>query len=224
MSRPIDARTRFTLTCLVAALTLSVVAAGACPTALNVMPTADVMSEGRLNIQTEVSGDAAHLTDDTGWSLFTEVGLTRQVEVGADLVDIGGDSDWVLDAKWQLIVETSSRPAIAIGVLGVNRGADRGYYAAAAESFGSGGARFHAGILHTRTTTAGMIGAEAQIAPETAILADWITGPDGLTGWGINRALTGGYDLRVFYLDSNSGEADDTLGLNLCWEGEWWRP
>lgn len=204
------------------ALTVGAAAVCACPTVLNVMPTADTMAQGWYTVQAEGIANDSPLGDDATRSLLTEFGACPNVEVGVDLVDMQNESDWTFDAKWRVIQETAERPAVALGLLNINRGRDRGYYATGAKSIGRAGLRLHAGLLHVDDNTSGMVGAEAEILPGTAVIADWITGSDGTLGLGLAQALDARYGVQVFYLDNNSSRGgEDSVALNLCWEAPW---
>lgn len=206
---------------LVTMLVIGSVAAVACPTGLNVMPTADVLDAGALNIQLELTGETSPLDGERAWALLTQLGLPGRVEVGVDLEELQGDAQLLFDAKWQVIEESDISPAVALGLLDINRGSERGYYVAAARSIGDGTVRGHAGLLHTDAATAGMLGAEVEVAPCTVVMIDWITGPDGQTGLGVERALGAQYGLHLFFTADNATRGSSTSGVNLCWEGCW---
>ncbi|MGI5817231.1 MAG: hypothetical protein ACOX9R_03920 [Armatimonadota bacterium] len=202
-------------------IAVSGMAVDACPTGLNVVPTADVQPEGRLSIQLEVARDATAHDDDPRWSLLAQIGLPHRTELGVDLADLQSDALWLLDAKWQVVEESDDHPAVALGLLDINRGPERGYYLAGARHIGSGALRAHAGVLRVNDTTAGMFGAEVEVAPRTVMMIDLITGADGRSGLGVEHALGAGYGVYVFHIAGNTDDGAHPSGLNLSWEGRW---
>jgi hypothetical protein len=213
-----------TITVGVCALALAITAATvcACPTVLNVMPTADVVPEGSYTLQAEGVSEGGRFDEDSTWSILTQVGGWRDVELGLDLLDAGNESDWTFDAKWRVVREAPDRPALALGLLNINQGGDRGYYLTGARSVMDAGVRLHGGVLHLNDSTSGMVGAEGEILPGTTVLADWITGPDGTLGIGVARSIEADYVAQLFYLVPNTSRgAEEAVGLNLCWQSPW---
>lgn len=210
-----------TAAAVAAMVVMSVVAVAACPTGLNVIPTADVLEEGLLSVQLELTGRPNPIDGDRTWGLLTQFALAGGIEFGVDFEDPGGENEWSVDVKWQVLGDGDDGPAVALGLLDVNRGGERGYYVAGARSVADSGVRAHAGILHSDATTSAMIGVEVEIAPCTVVMLDWITGPDGQFGLGIEHALSDSHGVHIFFVTDNSAGGADTTGVNLCWEGPW---
>ena len=209
------------IACLAVVLSTLGVVAAACPTDLNVMPIADVVPEGYVNVRIEAMGNTSPAAGDLSLSLLTVFGVAPGVEAGVDLEDIGGNARLLLDAKWQFIEEDDRRPAVAIGLLNINHSSDRAGYVVGARSFSDDAVRLHAGAIHHHRSLAGMLGAEVEIAPNLTAAIDWISGHHGATGIGISSTTGESYEVVLFIVESHSDGEDTMIGVNLCWQAPW---
>lgn len=209
------------IACFVVALSTLCTVAGACPTDLNVMPIADVVPHGHVNLRIEAMGTTSPLVGDLSWSLLSVFGVAQAVEVGLDLDDLGGETRLLLDAKWQFIEEGDRRPAVAVGLLNINRSADRAAYLVGARSFADDAVRPHAGAIHDGSSLAAMLGAEVEIASGITLILDWITGAHGATGFGVSSTAGESCELVLFVVEGHSGDEDTMIGVNLCWQAPW---
>jgi len=192
--------------------------AGAYPTCLNVMPTADLIGARTVSLQLETDGRGTPFSVGAGVHLFTEVGVTDWCEVGMDLTDLNGETECWFDAKLQLAAETAAHPAVAVGAYLIGDDGPPQYYLALAKQ--AGDFRVHTGLTGDDPLR-GMFGLEWAAAERTTVLADWITGPETYHTLGVCQDLGGGWGALLYYARNNTTTTEDFVGLNVGWGGSW---
>ena len=191
---------------------------GAYPTCLDLMPTADLAGARTVCLQVEADGHDTPFSPGTGVHLFTEVGVTDWLEIGADLTDLNGEVEPFLDAKVLLAAETARTPALSVGIYTLGDPGPAQVYLALAKQ--AGDFRAHTGLT-TDGTARGMFGLEWAAGERTAVLADWVTGPEAYHTLGVCQDLGGGFGGLLYYARSNTAATEDFVGLNVAWEGSW---
>ena len=202
-------------------------AAWAYPTALNLIPTADVADRGTCNLQVEFDGSHTPFTGEGAVQLYSEFGLGRRFEAGVDLVDLNRCAEWHADAKWQFLPESRGWPAMAVGAVGVARNGpdvrcslDADWYVVLSRDVGR--ARLHGGYLNEDSGRA-LFGAEYQLAEPTSLLADWTTGPEAYHTLGLAQDVGGDCTVLLYWARNNTRHAGNFVGLNLSWTGRFCR-
>ncbi len=204
---------------LVVALSLAAAPVLAYPTSLNLIPSADVMDARTVRVALELDGHATPFSEDAGLYLCTQFGVTDRLEIGFDLNEINYDSDWAVNAKWQVVPENDSTPAVAIGVWDATRwGALSDWYVVASKD--AGNCRLHGGFRHNGPNR-GFVGAEYFVTDRFEFMADWTTGHDEYLAGGAFYDLGHGLGTFAYYARSNSTRDGDFVGLNAVWEGPW---
>jgi len=111
-------------------------------TGLIFTPTAEAISLGRSNaVGVFVNGDDN--VDQT--FVGGNVGITKNIEVGAAWLDSDpGDSEVILNAKWQILAESETQPAFALGFADISDEIDATPYAVVTKSLNLMGTSLHA--------------------------------------------------------------------------------
>ncbi len=193
--------------------------AGACPTALNVIPTAEVIGAGAYNLQAESVSQSTPLDSESTWSVLSQVGLAESVEVGVDFADFDEASRLNVDAKWQFFADEDRALALAVGALDLTRDPDREYYLAGTAGM-TERLSLTAGVL-TGDATRGMLGLKYEAGPLTAVQADWVSGADYSTGIGVEKALTPNTTTLLYFVHDDAEGGEDLIGWNVSWENNW---
>lgn len=206
---------------VVLALALILVAAlspivRACPTSLNLIPTADVMESGSLSLQYENDGYEKPYGADAENLYFIQVGITPRLEAGVDFCSAGSSTETVLNAKYQLLTETKTRPAFSIGTMGIGKGYKPTYYAAAAKDLGPG--RLHLGATGDKDTAELLAGYEYSLNDDLCLMADYIGGHEGYASVGACKSTRYGVDVLVAYGFSNDSSNENLLYVNVAYE------
>jgi hypothetical protein len=194
---------------------------GACPTCLNLLPTAEVLEGGSYTVQLEVDGASRPPLEGARVHLLSGVGVGHGVEVGLDVIDLNAASAWSADAKWQLFAEDERRPALALGGLDLsNRAGGRQWYVVASRDVRRLEAQLTLGLL-SGDVNRGMVGFARALDARTDLQADWMSGPESHATVGLSRELSEGWSGLVYYARNNTREGDDFVGLNLTYSGAW---
>jgi hypothetical protein len=192
-----------------------------CPTALNIVPSADVVGARGYALQLELDGHATPLSGGAEAWLMTQWGVAAGVEVGVDLADATDGKDLLADAKWQVVAEGERTPAVAVGGLDLFDGADcRAWYAVASMSPKGGSLRLSAGAMKDDCWR-GLAGAQWDVDDMYTVYADWISGPGAYAAVGVWRALSSELGVQVYHARCNTDEEEGFVGLNFTYCGEW---
>jgi hypothetical protein len=194
----------------------------ACPTALNIIPTADVLDPGAVSLQAEVDGHPTPLASGATLLLLTQVGLPGGVELGVDVFNLNHDDTFFWNAKWQLRAENQRYPAVAIGATDItHQGETRQWYVAATRSLPDDRTQLTVGHLYNDRHRS-MVGVSYSLADPWALYADWTSGPEAYATLGVSRTLAGGWCALLYGARNNTSRDDGFVGLNLSWTGACW--
>ncbi|HTQ48501.1 MAG TPA: hypothetical protein VMI75_37350 [Polyangiaceae bacterium] len=174
--------------------------AGAAPSSLNTIPTADVVPPRQMtlqiqNVDTDWSG-AGSVFERPEPAFQAQFGtFTPRIEAGIDAVPIDSPRDYrpVLNLKCLPVEEGDALPAIALGVMQVGPNLVPAYDAVATRTLNYRqmqyqkfrahhrnlklrGIRAHLGAFGVRRTLEAMAGADVQLSDHLVIDADWIAG------------------------------------------------
>lgn len=175
------------------------------PTGLNVIPTADVLERDTFRLDTPFSGGLRFGPDGDMYVLL-QVGAGNGMEVGIDQRVQDGRAESWLNAKWRLIEEDGTRPALAIGVQNLARNRDEEAYLVMSKSFKP--ARIHMGLIQAKDRSEAMLGLSRRLTPALALQADYVSGKEnGLTA-GVGIAVASNATLLVARSFPNDSSRD----------------
>ena len=184
------------------------------PTGLNVIPTADVLEPKSFRIEFENDGCSRLFSAESERYWLLQAGIAPGLEVGVDAYYLE-ETSTMLNAKYAVLEESDSAPALAFGAFDIGEGGSPTYYLAAAKSFGRH--RFHAGAIGNRRHSDPMAGYEFELDDSAWLLFDWIRGDENYLTAGVyvENKLGGGISLAFGF--PNSGEGENMVLLNLSW-------
>ncbi|MCS7225342.1 MAG: hypothetical protein NZ959_12445 [Armatimonadetes bacterium] len=198
---------------------LTVSWAGAYPTSLNVIPTAEVLESGQMRLELEQEGFPS-LTSSRAHSLILfQMGLGRSWEVGIDFYDVRRSQEPFLNAKFQIQRQVRRQPSLAVGVLNVGRRGTPAFYAAMSQRVGSGG--IHLGAMKRAGRGDWLLGAEYPVGPRLWLLSDWTSERDGWITLGVYGEWASGFGVTVAYGRPNRSSGSHLLLVNLLWVWSW---
>jgi hypothetical protein len=198
---------------------LSSSAAVAVPTSLNLMPSADVVGNGRCLVELEDDGCPTPFAEGPQWWLLTNFGLGDRLEVGLNRLECPGVSRWFMDAKLQLVPESDRLPALSVGATDITRcDEDSVWYVVGTK--GVGPVRATVGYQHDDFSHL-MLGGAYSVSKRLTLLSDCTTGPRGWATLGLCQDIGHGCSVLLYYARNNSDKGDSFTGLNLTWSGEW---
>lgn len=217
-------RIQTVLACLALA-TSAVTAAWSTPSTLVFIPSTDVQAPKTWHFGL----DTYFTFDSTGTGNIVDTGITYglpgRFEIGLD--HIGGADDPILaNAKWQLMPEKGSSPAIAIGAYNFggsdNPLAGNLLYALVSKTFGKAG-RFHLGFQRAQESRVGddndMILAawDKQINPKLWASIDYASGDSGFGALSPGVAYSFAQNTSVLfgYNFYNESAFDDTITVQV---------
>lgn len=196
---------------------VSTLPAEAYPGALNLIPIPDVLGSREMRFAYESDGHKSPFGNREASYLYTEFGMGRNVEVGADLYDVSGANVTYLNAKYRINPESGVRPALAVGVMNVANGIDPSYYAISAKTVG----RSHAylGVQSQGGRTSAMLGSDYKLTEKTSLLFDWQTGSGYWSTAGIYWQAKPAVGVTLYFVRNNDRGLSDTdyLGLNVAY-------
>lgn len=189
----------------------------ATPTALNVIPTADVLNRGSGNLAVEFAGGPT----SSGYTFFnelqTQVGVGHNIEVGYDqALPPSGFSFW--NAKLRLCGETQRRPAVAVGLWSTTAGIREPLYLTAYKT--DADARFHAGVIEDLGATRLMLGCDVWHYRALSFQADYISGAASYSSFGLVYNWSNGAYLNAAQLVGNSVQAPNMYLVIIGWTGQ----
>jgi hypothetical protein len=202
-------------------LLLAVGPASACPTCLNIIPTAQILDWGTFCLQAETDGHTTPVSGGATASLLGTVGVLPRLEVGFTVTDLAGEQRVTLDAKWLLWTESLLRPALAVGVLDLNHaGLSRERYLVATKSLPGERVELTAGLLDNSGVRA-VAGASVRLDDADSLYADYTSGTDGFATIGFSRDLGHSWSGLLYGARSNTATDANFIGLNFTWTGGW---
>jgi len=202
---------------LAAALLAVASLAGAYPTSLNIIPSADVLEQGQGRLELEWNVDPSASAGST-LGAYLQAGLTNRLEVGLDVLDLTRQADWQLNLKWLVCPEGASAPAIAVGLMDAGEGLLDNAYLMLSRQMGQ--FRAHGGLSRTAGTQ-GLFGLEYYWDEQTGVVTDWTTGPEGYATLGLWRDFGGGVQAVAYYARGNTRDLGDFIGVDVYTEFGW---
>lgn len=197
-------------------------AAWAYPTGLNVVPTAETLEAGSVSVQWEMDSPGLPGDRRSTPSLYTQVGITKRLEAGIDLYDVGDSSRGYANAKFSLLAEKDGMPALAAGAWNLAEGVTAQPYLVATSTFGITG--IHLGTLRAGGKWEGMAGVGLSLGGGWRVQADGLTGTGGYATLGASYALANGWGVMLYRSRSRDRDARaDFTGLNISWENPLFR-
>jgi len=185
--------------------------AWACPTSLNLMPTADLLEPGTLRLGLEKDGYPRILGAECESYLQFQAGLTPRLEAGLDLYHYDGQTKPAVNAKY-LLAQEGRYPQVALGVSDVCQAIKPFWYIVLARDVGP--ARLHAGAARAESTQCAILGAEFEWRSHLSLVADWRSGPEGYATAGIWWER-GALELGIAVGLANASGEDRLVMLNL---------
>jgi len=186
------------------------------PTSLNVVPTADVLDNGKATIGLQLLGGPSQGGYMFGNQFQTQVGVGANVEIGFDpsLNPSFGDA-W--NAKWRVYEETTRRPSVAVGQFVDLFGTGNPPYLTAFKTVGT--TRFHLGWTQLSNTNRLMAGWDTEPWEPLSIQADYVSGPAAYASVGFLLNLPGGWWANAAQLIGNSSYAPNAYLFSIGWTG-----
>ncbi len=200
------------------AVVLLIVAApivSACPTCLNLIPTADMQEPNTLSLQYENDGYTRLFTNSADNLYMVQAGITPRLEAGVDFIRSGGETDTILNAKYLLLTENEKRPALALGTVGIGKGFSPSYYLAAAKDAGT--CRVHLGAIGDSHQSQLMAGLEVPASDSVKLMADYIGGDEGYAAVGASWSIPSGPCVTMAYGFPNESANANLLYVNVAW-------
>ena len=179
--------------------------APACPSGLNLIPTAAVLADRELAVEYMVAGQQL-FDQDCGHWLLLQAGIGGRLELGVDRC-FRGENDTVGNVKYLLSPPAPGRPAVAVGVQALaGEAAAQPYLAASAEA---ARLRLHAGVIWVERHGEPMLGLEAPLSSRLTLLADHLAGADNGSGIGLSAELNESLYVTASRYLANAGGEDD---------------
>jgi len=148
----------------------------ACYTGLGIIPVADTIKPGGYGVELQIDGRVDGVAADTR-ILNTEFGLLPRFEAGIDF-DMSRESDsrTLLNAKYLLVSDGKSCPALAIGVCNVGTHVNSSPFAVASHDFGV--LRAHLGSMRIDRSNRWFMGIDRAVTSQFTFMADYTSGQD----------------------------------------------
>ncbi len=198
-----------TYTILVSLLALILpVALCAYPSALNLVPTADMMGANQLKLSYESDGHNQPFGDEQAEYIYSQVGIGDKLEFGVDLYDIRHSNEAFYNAKYLVTAEKDNVPAIAIGARCISAVCKTSLYAVGYRSFEK--ARLHFGAETQDGENYLMFGADYDLGSGVSLLADWETGVGQYSTAGIYWQASKAASLGLYWAHNNTASLRDT--------------
>ena len=187
--------------------------APACYTGLGIIPTADTIKPGDYGVEMQFDGRLAGATADTR-VLNTEFGLLPRFEAGVDFnISSESDSRILLNAKYLLLSDGKSCPALAIGVCNVGTRVKSSPYAVASHDFGV--LRAHLGSMRIDASICWCAGIDRAITSRFTSMADYTSGRDNFASVGGSYQFSQHFGIMaaVGIPNDKNGNTDFTMHL-----------
>lgn len=183
------------------------------PSGLNVIPTADVLDEGVMSLETESDGTGNPWGDGCSDFALLEFGVGHGIELGVDKCT-SDDGSW-LNFKWCVCDETRLLPAIALGTQAISDGGHPQPFAVATKS--QGRMRIHAGVIDMDNNTRLMLGLDHPIGNRLTFQTDYISGSENMATYGMTVNLSNSMSLTLARSLGNSVDAGNGYIVNIAW-------
>lgn len=183
------------------------------PSGLNVMPTADVLDEGVVSLETESDGNARPWGDDCDRFALLQFGVGNGIELGVDRC-LNDPNTWV-NFKWRVRNESAGSPAVALGTQAVTDNGRPQPYAVTTKSLGR--MRVHAGIIDIDHELRWMFGLDRPLGSRVTLQADYISGDENSMTYGVAVSLSNSLSLTLGRTVGKSTETGNGHVFNLAW-------
>ena len=187
----------------------------ACPTSLNLMPTADILERNSMRLELENDGYSRVFASDSENYVLLQMGVTPRLEAGVDFYCYKDKTDTVLNAKYLLMKESDTRPALAIGTANVCEGYTPQYYVSGVKTFGAN--RIHFGTIGDRHEQSLMAGYERSIGSSAGAMVDYIDGDAGYKAVGAYWQPKSGPCIAAAVAFPNTHGETNLTYLNVSW-------
>lgn len=202
------------------AVTVAPIACVACPSALNLVPTADVLPANEFTLQIEADGHGWPGDRGGEYWLLTGFGIRDRLEIGLDRsLPQDGGGEWFMDGKFQIVPESEASPAIAVGALDLTRGGmETDWYLVATKDIGA--LRATAGYSKNGEQRL-LLGASWDVSERLTLMSDYSSAPGGALTLGVASEVSPGVCALLYFAQNNTSGADNFVGLNLGWRLNW---
>jgi len=194
-------------------------AAAAYPTALNILPTADMLPPGKMRCELEWDVAVQPAAPPTG-SIYLQCGLLDWLEGGLDAEHLTENPRWRFNCKVRILKETKMQPALAVGAMNI-QGFDAPSEVYIVASRQRGRLRLHSGLWLQEGTGQAMGGFEYDWNERTGLLGDALAGQEGYWTLGVYQALGNDMYACLYGAWGHAEKAERFVGLNLCLEFNW---
>ena len=201
----------------IALLLLVVSVAGAAPSGLNLIPTADILDPGALSLELESAGSGAVWGEEASHAQLLQVGLGYNLEVGLDHC-LNAPDTW-FNLKWRLWSASEEHGAVAVGIEAL--GSDGGAQPYVAACTGTGAHRFHAGAMHLDNRMRWMLGYDHPLSDWGVFQMDYISGAENAFSYGLAANLGSALSLTLAHVVGNSSATGNGHLVNLAWAAQW---
>lgn|GEM_PF-3431633 len=178
------------------------------PTALNLVPTADILGANTMRIAYESDGHNQPFDNPHTEYFYTQIGLGGKFEFGADDYDFRHIAYKVYNAKYLLTAENEITPAIAIGFKDVSDISKTNYYVAGYKTYGK--ARLHFGGETQDSKSWLFLGTDYVLAHGLYFIADWQTGKGRNASAGVAWEATKAICFSLYFTKNNTSSLRDT--------------
>jgi len=192
----------------------------AVPSSLNLIPTADVLPANEFTLQVEADGHR-HPCDTGGeYWLLSGFCIGDRLEIGVDRsLPQDGGGEWFMDAKLQIVPESATSPAIAVGTLDLTRGGiESNWYLVATRDIGP--LRTTAGYSRDDEQRL-LLGASWDVSERLTLMSDYSSAPGGALTIGACSEVAPGTYALLYFAQGNTTDADNFVGLNVSWSLNW---
>ncbi len=200
--------------CCISVLMASCLPAMSAPSGLNVIPTADVLDESMVSLEIESVGTGTPWGGDCDSFALLQFGVGRGIEFGLDRSTSGSSDHW-LNAKWRVLDESRTTPAVALGTQTVSKNDHPQPFAVATRRFGR--MRLHGGIIDIERKTRCMVGVDHSHGSRFTFQADYISGNENSASFGVVACLNCSLSLTVARSIGNSVDSGDGYVVNFAW-------
>lgn len=182
-------------------------------TGLIVMPVADTVEVGMVDLTLESAGTSLPFAGGATNFIGSEFGLLSSAEIGVDEFLEGSGA--VADLKYRFINETRHAPALAIGVQNLSSRFTSQPYVVASKNIGT--VRGHLGAISIRHRACSMLGIEQALGTNAILQADYIAGHGSLVGFGVVVEVSDSVAVTLGRIVDNTAESGSGYLLSLDW-------
>jgi len=157
------------------------------PTSLNFIPTAETVGANNLLLEFTNYGYSTMCTTESTVGVLSQFGLGDRLEFGADKYETEEYSETYLNGKFKLLPENGYTPALAVGMMDVNRLSVPTFFSVVSKTLGS--VRTHVGFIQGSYTHGMMAGIDLDISEKLWFGADYLPGDENHFRLGLSHTL-----------------------------------